>query len=241
MANALTAVRLALVLPFAAALARPELLAPEVVALLLGLAIASDYLDGPLARRTGTASARGMLFDHSTDCLFVTGGLAGAAIAGAVTPILPALIPLAFGQYVVDSYVWHRQRQLRASFLGRWNGILYFVPLVLIAAARLPFPAGFASFLRMAAGVLGYLLVASTVASIIDRATTPVQISECQSSGRTRSAWMLNYKRPCIRNRIEPRAARAAGRASGCAHGSSGCPGSPVSADRRTYCRCSRD
>jgi phosphatidylglycerophosphate synthase len=172
-ANALTAIRLALAVPIAAALARSELLAPGVVALLIGLAIASDFLDGPVARRTGTASARGMLFDHTTDCLFVTGGLTGAAIAGSITPILPALIPLAFGQYVVDSYLWSRQRQLRASFLGRWNGILYFVPVVLIAAARLPFPAGVASFLRLAARVLGYLLVASTVASVIDRATTP--------------------------------------------------------------------
>jgi len=172
MANALTAVRLALVLPIAAALARPELLAPGVVALLIGLAIASDYLDGPVARRTGKASARGMLFDHGTDCLFVTGGLAGAAAAGAITPILPALIPFAFGQYVADSYVWHRQRQLRASFLGRWNGILYFVPIVLIAAARLRVPAGFAAFLRLAAGLLGYLLAASTVVSMVDRATT---------------------------------------------------------------------
>src|SRR4051812_13301794 len=173
MANALTALRLALVLPLAAALARPGLLAPGVVALLLGLAIASDYLDGPLARRTGTASATGMLFDHSTDCLFVTGGLAGAAIGGSITPILPVLIPLAFGQYVVDSYVWFRQKQLRASVLGRWNGILYFVPIVLITAARLPFPAGFAALLRLLARVLGYLLAASTVASVIDRATTP--------------------------------------------------------------------
>jgi phosphatidylglycerophosphate synthase len=173
MANALTAARLALVLPIAAALARPDLLAPGVVALGLFAAIATDCLDGPVARRAGTASAKGQLFDHGTDCLFVTGGLTGAAIAGAVTPILPALIPIAFAQYVVDSYVWHRQRQLRASFLGRWNGVLYFVPLVLIAAARLPFPAGFGSFLRLAAGALGYLLVASTVASMIDRATTP--------------------------------------------------------------------
>jgi hypothetical protein len=83
------------------------------------------------------------------------------------------LIPLAFGQYVVDSYVWFRQKQLRASVLGRWNGILYFVPIVLITAARLPFPAGFASLLQLVARVLGYLLVASTVASVIDRATTP--------------------------------------------------------------------
>lgn len=173
MANALTAVRLALVLPMAAALACPDLLAPGVLALVLCVAIATDYLDGPIARRTGTASAKGQLFDHSTDCLFVTGGLAGAAIAGVVTPILPVLVPLAFGQYVFDSYVWHRQRQLRASFLGRWNGILYFVPIVLVTAARLPFPAGLASLLRPAAGVLGYLLVTSTIVSMIDRATTP--------------------------------------------------------------------
>jgi phosphatidylglycerophosphate synthase len=175
MANALTAVRLALVLPTAAACARPDLLAPGVLALLLCVAIATDYLDGRVARRTGTASAKGQLFDHGTDCLFVTGGLTGAAMMGAVTPLLPALIPIAFGQYVVDSYVWHRQRQLRASFLGRWNGILYFVPLVLIAAARLPFPAGFTSLLKLATSVLGYLLVASTAASIIDRATTSVR------------------------------------------------------------------
>ncbi len=181
MANVLTAVRLALVLPMAAALARPDLLAPGVVVLVLCVAIATDFLDGPIARRTGTASAKGQLFDHSTDCLFVTGGLTGAAIAGDVTAILPAVIPIAFGQYVVDSYVWQRQRQLRASFLGRWNGILYFVPIVLIAAARLPVPAGFASFLRLVAGVLAYLLVASTVASMIDRATTPFR-SRSQSS-----------------------------------------------------------
>jgi hypothetical protein len=96
-------------------------------------------------------------------------------MTGSVTPLLPALIPVAFGQYVVDSYVWYRQRQLRASFLGRWNGILYFAPLVIIAASRLPFLAGFASFLQLAAGVLGYLLVASTAASMLDRATTSIR------------------------------------------------------------------
>jgi phosphatidylglycerophosphate synthase len=173
MAHALTAVRLVLVLPLAAAFARPELLAPGGVALLLCVAIVTDVLDGHVARMTGTASASGQLFDHGTDCLFVTGGLAGAAMTGAVTPLLPILIPIAFGQYVVDSYVWHRQKQLRASLLGRWNGIFYFVPLVLIAASRVHLLRGATMFLLTAAGVLGYVLVASTVASIIDRATTP--------------------------------------------------------------------
>lgn len=182
MANALTALRLALVIPVAAGLARPELLRPGVIAVLIGLAIASDFLDGPIARRTGKASASGMLFDHSTDCLFVTAGLAGAAVARAITPILPALIPFAFGQYVVDSYVWHRERQLRASFLGRWNGILYFVPLVLIASSRLPFAPDFIALLRLTTSVFGYLLAASTVVSMLDRATTPFR-----SRGRTTS------------------------------------------------------
>lgn len=173
MANTLTGARLVLALPVAVALARPELLSPGVVALFVGLAIVTDSLDGIVARRQGTASASGMLFDHSTDCLFVTSGLTGVAIAGSITPVLPVLIPFAFAQYVVDSYVWHHQRQLRASFLGRWNGILYFVPIVLVAASRLPFPAGFASLLRLAAGALAYLLVVSTLMSILDRATTP--------------------------------------------------------------------
>ncbi len=172
MANALTALRLALVLPVAAAFARPELLAPGVVALLLCAALASDYLDGPVARRTGTASAKGQLFDHTTDCLFVTGGLTGAAMGGVVTPLLPVLIPIAFGQYVVDSYVWRRQRRLRASRLGRWNGILYFVPLVVIAVARLDVRGLAASILLPAAGALAYVLLASTVVSVLDRATT---------------------------------------------------------------------
>ncbi len=172
MAHALTLVRLALVLPVAAAFARPDLLAPSTLVLMLCVAIATDVLDGRVARTTGTASASGQFFDHATDCLFVTTGLTGAAISGLVTPLLPALIPFAFGQYVVDSYVWRRQRHLRASYLGRWNGVLYFVPLVIIAAARLPFLAGVALFLLLAAGGLGYVLVASTAASMIDRATT---------------------------------------------------------------------
>ncbi len=177
MANALTALRLALALPVAVSLARPETLGHGVVAFLLALAILTDVLDGAVARRRGTASASGMLFDHSTDCVFVTSGLAGAALAGAITPILPVLIPFAFGQYVVDSYVLHHRRQLRASLLGRWNGIFYFVPIVLVAASRLPFPVSFSSLLGLAARALAYLLMLSTVASMLDRATTPATSS----------------------------------------------------------------
>lgn len=171
MAHLLTGVRLGLALPLAAAFARPDLLDAGLVAVLLAVALATDYADGVVARRRGTASAAGQLFDHGTDCLFVTAGLAGAALAGLVPPALPLLIAVAFGQYVFDSYLVHRQKRLRMSTIGRWNGIGYFVPLVVIAAARLEAVPSLTAALLLAARLSAYVLIASTVVSIVDRAT----------------------------------------------------------------------
>ena len=171
MAHLLTGIRLGLALPLAVAFARPDRLAAGLVAALLAAAIASDWLDGVVARRRGTASAGGQLFDHTTDCVFVTAGLTGAALASGVPPALPALIAAAFSQYVVDSYWLHRAKRLRMSTLGRWNGIGYFVPLVLLAAARIEVIPGQAAALGLLARAAGYVLMASTIVSIADRAT----------------------------------------------------------------------
>ena len=171
MAHLLTGVRLVLAVPLAVAFARPDFLDAGLVALLLAVALATDYADGIVARRRGTASAGGQLFDHGTDCLFVTAGLTGAALAGLVPPALPVLVAVAFGQYVFDSYLVHRQKRLRMSAIGRWNGIGYFVPLVVIAAARLDVVPGTTATLFLAARLTAYALIASTVVSIIDRAT----------------------------------------------------------------------
>ena len=173
MANLLTGLRLLLAFPAAAALAVEDLLPPPALACMLLAAIASDYLDGKIARARGTASARGQLFDHATDCLFVTACLAGAAMSGLAPWLLPPLVAGAFLQYVLDSRYMHRRKSLRMSFLGRWNGILYFVPLVLIAAGRLFDAGAFQNLLYQGATMLSWLLVLSTVASIGDRALAP--------------------------------------------------------------------
>ena len=175
MAHALTGARLLLVAPVAVAFARPEFLNPGVLFVLLWVAIATDYWDGRVARIRGTASASGQLFDHGTDFLFVTTALAGAALAGLVTPILPVLIAVAFTQYVLDSYLLYRQKRLRMSAIGRWNGIFYFVPLVVIATSRLGLFGDAASLLTQTASGLGYALAVSTVVSVIDRALAPVR------------------------------------------------------------------
>lgn len=172
LANLLTALRLLLALPVAAGFARPDLMSPAVLLALLLAAVASDLLDGFVARRTGTASAAGQLFDHSTDCLFVSAGLAGAAATGALPMLLPLLVVTAFVQYVLDSRFYHRQKSLRMSFLGRWNGILYFAPLVILALAGLA-PDTLASLLRDTARLVAWLLLFSTLASIADRALAP--------------------------------------------------------------------
>ena len=177
MAHLLTGLRLCLVVPSALAFAGWAFAPALWPATFVAVAIATDYFDGIVARARGTASPAGQLFDHTTDFLFVTAGLSGASAVGAVPLVLPILIVLAFTQYVLDSYFLYRQKRLRMSKLGRWNGILYFVPLVVIALARMPVPAGLEGVLSILALGVSWLLVLSTVASIIDRALAPLRAS----------------------------------------------------------------
>jgi len=164
MANGLTAVRLLLVLPFAFFMARGDARSAEFAALAMAGAIATDVLDGPVARRRGTVSAVSGTFDHTSDFLFVTCGLFAGAFRGAFPWILPVLITAAFAQYFIDSYWVHRQRALRKSQLGRYNGILYFVPLCIDIFIRMG-----AHVLYPLLTVLVWMLVLSTMISMGQR------------------------------------------------------------------------
>ena len=164
MANALTAARALLALPFALLMTRADAWSAALAGLVLAAAITTDLLDGLLARRRGTATAAGGVFDHVADCFFVTSGLAGGALRGVFPWILPVLVPAAFTQYVVDSYWGHRGRALRTSALGRWNGILYFVPLGGDVLVRLGLHA-----LGPVVTVVAWALVVSTVVSMGER------------------------------------------------------------------------
>ena len=170
MANALTAVRLLLAFPFAIFMLAPDGRHAAWAAVILAAAIATDLADGPIARRLGSASAAGRLFDHATDAVFVTSGLAAGAVRGAFPWILPVLVGTAFVQYVIDSYCVGRGRQLRPSRLGRYNGVLYFVPLGGDIAVRL----GFGALGPLLAAIV-WLLVASTVLSMGERLLADVR------------------------------------------------------------------
>src|ERR1700685_4111549 len=160
MANALTALRLLLVFPFAFFMTRAEPRYSILALVATGAAIITDILDGPIARRTGAVSPASGTFDHASDFLFVTCGLFAGAWRGVFPWILPALITVAFAQYFIDSYWIHRHGGLRRSPLGRYNGILYFVPLCLEIAIGLGL-----GFLHPVLTLLVWALVLSTLVS----------------------------------------------------------------------------
>ena len=96
----------------------------------------------------------------------MTLGTGAYAMLGVLPLALPPLIVAAFLQYVIDSRAGVH-RPLRASFLGRWNGIAYYVAVavpLIRDALGLPAPGP-----GLVMG-LGWILVASTLASMADRA-----------------------------------------------------------------------
>jgi cardiolipin synthase len=162
-ANALTALRLAAAPALAAAVLAG---AAGAAALLFALAVASDLLDGRVARRFGESSPLGGLLDHACDAVFVTAGLGALACRGAIPALLPPLVAAAFLQYVLDSRAL-AGRRLRASALGRANGLAYFV-LLGIPLVRDALGLGVPGAGPVRA--LGWALAAATLLSMADRA-----------------------------------------------------------------------
>ena len=164
MANALTAIRLLLVLPFAFFMAKGDRVSAIFALVAWAVALITDFLDGPIARRRGTVTAVSGTFDHATDFVFVTAGMFAGATRGAFPWLLPIVITAAFAQYVIDSYWIHRHAKLRGSKLGRYNGILYFAPSCVDALIRMGL-----RFLQLPLTILNWLLILSTLVSMVQR------------------------------------------------------------------------
>jgi len=139
-----------------------------IAAALIWLAVATDVLDGFLARRLGSSSSMGGVLDHGSDALFVTAIIFALTFHGWAPIVLPILIPAAFLQYLLDSRALQGQ-PLRASFLGRYNGIAYYFyagwPVQQHALGLTPIP--FDWFIW-----IGWGLVMTTVISMLDRLVT---------------------------------------------------------------------
>lgn len=162
-ANGISAIRLVAALPCAWAIIEAQW---GIAAILFVIAAITDFADGYVARRFDTESALGGLIDHSIDAVFVTVILGAFALREAVPLILPVLVAASFIQYVLDSNALSG-RALRSSFLGRWNGIAYYV------LAGVPIGLALVEFSFISAAwimLVGWILVASTIVSMLDRA-----------------------------------------------------------------------
>ena len=169
LANFLTFIRLALIIPGAYAIYSQLW---YWAAGIFVLAVLSDIADGIAARRLNQTSSFGALFDHTTDATFVAVNLTAIVLAGEIPYCLPILIVLAFLQYVLDSKALAGQ-PLRMSVLGRYNGIAYFVLLGFAIARHLP---GLQWIPGQLIYAIGWVLIISTVLSIMDRAWALVQM-----------------------------------------------------------------
>lgn len=161
-ANALTLLRLLLAPALAAAILAGDGVAGAVV---FAAAVATDLADGWVARRYGEVSPLGGLADHAVDATFVTTGTAALACRGVLPAALPPLIAAAFVQYALDSRRLSSEG-LRASSLGRWNGIAYYA---IVALPVVRDALGLAAPGPAWVWGLGWALVASTAASMLDR------------------------------------------------------------------------
>jgi phosphatidylglycerophosphate synthase len=161
-ANGLTGLRLLTAPLLALAIVREEL---GLAHALFWFAVGTDLFDGQVARRYGEVSPLGGLLDHATDASFVTIGLVAIAYMGHTPMLLPPLVMTAFLQYTLDSRALAGQ-PLRASLLGRWNGVCYFV-LLGIPVVRDGLGIGWPPVSWTVA--IGWLLVATTLVSMGDR------------------------------------------------------------------------
>ena len=111
-----------------------------LAALLFAAVVASDVLDGRLARRLRCANVFGRFLDHGADIFFILFALVWFAAWDWVTGWLPAAIAWAFGLYAFDS--WRRSgeagqpRRLLGSRLGHLGGILNYGAVGAVMAER---------------------------------------------------------------------------------------------------------
>ena len=146
----------------------------------LVIAVVTDVYDGKVARSQGSDSAAGGFFDHATDAALVSAASWALAQHGLITFWLCPLIALAFIQYAADSRVLQGQ-VLRTSKLGKYNGVGYYILVSttigcqafasLLSTSAMPWPTGISLLIQLdqIVYVAAWLLVASSLASMLDR------------------------------------------------------------------------
>src|SRR5579863_3139029 len=133
-----------------------------VVTIPIALAAAlSDFVDGRIARWSGSAGAFGQWLDSLADIAFVLTAITCETRAGAIPAYLPALIAISFTQYAIDSVVLRGSPVPVKSRLGHWGGIINYALVMGLAFA--PPPRRLGTLVRQASPVLAIFYAAAIV------------------------------------------------------------------------------
>lgn len=138
-ADALSLTRVAAAVALPVALAR-SLDRPGGTWLPLGLwsvGVATDFLDGPLARRLGGATRHGALLDNAADVTFVLGAASTGAALGLLPWRVPVAIAIAFGAYALASAGGRGEPARAYTRIGHAAGVCNYLLAGLLAATVL--------------------------------------------------------------------------------------------------------
>lgn len=109
--------------------------APRWALAALAAALACDAADGALARRRGTASAAGKLFDHLCDAATLVALLAAASRGGVASPARATLAAVLCPSLVLLAILFHSAHGPRPWRLNPRGGFFAHLPKLFIFAA----------------------------------------------------------------------------------------------------------
>ena len=128
------------------------------------VAAASDFVDGPLARRTGRATRYGAVLDNTADIAFVLAGTASGAAHGLVSWIVPASIGCSAAAYALASLSRSRVSgaPVRAySALGHAAGVANYAVVGLVAGSVALAGPAWTAILAVAGAIVAVLNLAA--------------------------------------------------------------------------------
>ena len=162
--NAISALRIALIPVFVWLILHPDTATAGLV--LFGFVVATDWVDGTIARRTGQVTELGKVLDPVADRLSIAAGIIALTVAGlfpvwaAIAIIARDVIVLIAGAYVLSRY--------RVRLDVRWIGkiatfsLMIAVPSLAWAALDLPLApaATVIGWTTFSVGIVEYYLAA---------------------------------------------------------------------------------
>ena len=152
-ANALTLLRILAVPMIVFLVLRSEDGSSTAATVIFTAAAATDFLDGRLARATGTVSEFGRIFDPLADRIFISGTIGALTIAGRL-PLIGVAMVVGRDIFMILGYkvLGARGIKLRVSFLGKTYTAIFMLAIVLSMADWGPW------WLLFWAGVAGSIL-----------------------------------------------------------------------------------